>query len=72
MSKTCPMCGGVIRKRSSRVCAICKRPILRGHKYQFNGSQIEHLVCAEPTFYVPGQSPITEPLAEQQTLGVTA
>ena len=71
MNKTCTLCGQEIRQKGSRVCGRCNLPVLRNHKYQFNGSVIGHRVCAEPTNYVLGGEPVERP-AEQQTLEVTA
>jgi len=70
MTRRCLACGQEIRRRSSRVCGLCGRPILRHHKFTFNGSQIEHRVCAEPGNYVAGGAPAEEPV-EQRALEVT-
>lgn len=34
-----------------RVCAACGKPILRGHKYVFVGSEVRHRTCEDPQSY---------------------
>lgn len=50
--KLCPTCGQNVEP-SRRVCAICHFPILRHHKFVFEGSSVRHRVCAEPMKSVP-------------------
>lgn len=48
----CPTCGQRVAPKAARVCAICGRGILRGHKYEFIGSSVQHRVCEDPDAYV--------------------
>lgn len=45
----CLMCGQPLPVAARRVCSRCKKPILKGHRYRFNGSSVEHKNCEEPT-----------------------
>lgn len=48
----CLMCGQPIGPRKpSRVCGICKRPILKGHKFYFDSSMVRHRNCDRPDSY---------------------
>lgn len=48
----CPACGQKLPTTERRVCAGCKQPILRGHKFVFIGSEVRHRDCSDPTSYV--------------------
>jgi hypothetical protein len=32
-----------------RVCAACRLPILKGHKFTFDGSTVRHCNCSDPS-----------------------
>jgi len=68
MTHLCRACGQEIRRRSARICGLCGLPILRHHKYTYNGSQIEHRVCAAPKEY-DVRDVVEEIPAKQQRLG---
>jgi len=55
MSDTCPTCGRPFGAQPRKICAKCKRPIGRGHKWRFTpDGRVEHRVCDEPEAYRPG------------------
>lgn len=58
MNDTCPTCGQPWRKRKRRVCADCKIPILKGHRYYFDGPTARHRDCQNPKGR-PEQPPAT-------------
>jgi predicted nucleic acid-binding Zn ribbon protein len=49
----CLMCGQPLPTRKRRKCAVCGKPILKGHKYWFDGSQVKHRNCEHPADYRP-------------------
>ncbi len=50
----CPTCGQRTPETGRRrICGSCKKPILRGHKFFFVGSEVRHRNCAEPGRYQP-------------------
>ncbi len=48
-ANTCPMCRQPIKKGRRRVCATCKKPILKRHKFYFDESAVKHKDCDNPT-----------------------
>ena len=52
-AQRCPTCHRPwdANKTAGRVCARCKRQILRGEKYRFIGSRVEHRDCDNPDSY---------------------
>lgn len=62
MPKACPTCLRPWAPRPGRLCAVCERPILRMHKWRFEGSRVMHRVCERPDAYP--ESPLTQ---EEQT-----
>lgn len=65
MSKVCPTCGQTV-ERSGKVCALCHMPILRHHKFVFEGSTVRHRVCTEPEAYTPSQAVYQKQLEEPE------
>lgn len=52
MTGLCPNCGQPWpEKKKRRVCGDCRKPILRHHKFYFDGSSVRHHCCDAPTFY---------------------
>lgn len=55
----CPTCGKPFKTESPvRFCRLCKKPILKGHKFRWvnldgNVTTIEHRNCDEPNSYKP-------------------
>jgi hypothetical protein len=49
----CPTCGQPTKKARRRVCGSCGRPILRGHRYYFDGQIVRHRVCESPKAFAP-------------------
>jgi hypothetical protein len=51
----CPTCRQRLEPRNTpkRVCGTCNKPILKGHKFVFDGSTVRHRVCGEPDSYQP-------------------
>lgn len=47
----CPACGQKLPETVRRACAVCGKPLLRHHKFYFEGSTVRHHDCAEPTAY---------------------
>lgn len=48
----CPSCGRPWPPKAARVCAQCGKGILRGHKFVFVGSSVQHRICSYPDAYV--------------------
>jgi uncharacterized protein with PIN domain len=48
----CPTCGHPIGPwKPLRVCALCKQPIRKGHKWHIVNSVVRHRVCTDPDAY---------------------
>lgn len=52
----CLMCGQPLPSRKRRKCNACGKPILKGHKYWFNGAIVQHRNCEQPTEYKPAEA----------------
>jgi ssDNA-binding Zn-finger/Zn-ribbon topoisomerase 1 len=64
MNDRCPTCNQSWPGKSSRrVCSECGGPILRHHKFIFDGSKVRHRVCGDPTSYSENE-PKPVPLLE--------
>lgn len=50
---TCPNCSHTFGTGGRRICYLCKKPILRRHKWVFVGSRVRHRLCDDPNFYIP-------------------
>lgn len=48
----CPTCNKPFTPEPVKVCAKCKLPILRGHKYRHIGGRLEHRHCDYPDSYL--------------------
>lgn len=59
MSQACPTCGRPWR-RAKRTCASCDKPILKHHKWHFDGSQVRHDNCANPELRPPKEGPLLQ------------
>lgn len=47
----CLTCGQVVPDKLGRTCGTCVKPILKHHKYWFDGSIVRHRNCEKPTEY---------------------
>lgn len=47
----CPTCRRPFGTKARRVCDVCKKPILRHHKWTFEGSRVRHRFCEDPEAY---------------------
>lgn len=47
----CPTCGQSLKPTPKRSCGTCGKPILRGHKFVFDGSTVRHRICESPDAY---------------------
>jgi hypothetical protein len=48
----CSCCAQPITKEPVRVCTVCHRPILRGHKWQIRNGRLRHRLCRWPESYL--------------------
>lgn len=48
----CKCCGQPITKEPVKRCRLCKKPILRGHKYRFTARGLQHRHCDAPDSYL--------------------
>jgi hypothetical protein len=48
----CKCCNQPITKEPVKVCVLCEKPILRGHKWQFTKRGVRHRHCAAPDSYL--------------------
>lgn len=48
----CPACNKPFTPEPAKVCSECKLPILRGHKFTFQGGLLRHRHCKWPDSYL--------------------
>lgn len=50
----CPTCQQPIGPwKPTRICGVCHRAILKGHKWRIENSVIRHRLCDDPISYEP-------------------
>ena len=48
----CPTCGQPTGPwKPTRICGVCQKPILKGHKWHVDGSAVKHRLCDQPDSY---------------------